>query len=168
MVFHSTLLFIRGWEFLFCHYMYIVTCPISVNNCNGFWIGFINTSLQLQPIITAHNQLLSKTRSILTGLRVSSTVTNDKRRIICESSRTELTSRQTEYRSPSRTVRLLLRLFVAVGTCLQNRCLAVDYSASSFAVGTCVNFVASSCLAMDHSGFQASCHNMLPNSYEYE
>jgi hypothetical protein len=36
----------------------------------------------------------------------------------------------------------------------------MDYSASSVAAGTCVNFVASRCLKMDHSGFQVSCHNI--------
>jgi hypothetical protein len=41
-----------------------------------------------------------------------------------------ITSRRTEYRSPCQTVHLLLRLFVAVGMCLPNRCLVKDYSAS--------------------------------------
>jgi hypothetical protein len=52
-----------------------------------------------------------------------------------------LTSRRAEYRSPSRKIRLLLRLFVDAGTC--------------------VNFVASRCLAMDLSGYQASYHSIL-------
>jgi hypothetical protein len=46
-------------------------------------IGFIGTSSQLQSIMTAHNQWLSKTRSIpcwTTGV-CSSTVINDERRI---------------------------------------------------------------------------------------
>jgi hypothetical protein len=41
-----------------------------------------------------------------------------------------VTSMRTEYRSPSRTVQLILHLFAATGTCLSNRCLAMDYSAS--------------------------------------
>jgi hypothetical protein len=54
-----------------------------VTNNNGFWIGFTGTSLQLQSIVTAHNQWLSKTPSIpyWTTSVFSSTVTNDKRRI---------------------------------------------------------------------------------------
>jgi hypothetical protein len=44
---------------------------------NRFWIGFIGTSLQIQPIITAHTQWLPKTRSIpyWTTSVFSSTVT---------------------------------------------------------------------------------------------
>jgi hypothetical protein len=38
-------------------------------------------------------------------------------------------SGRTEERSRPRTVRLLLRLFVAARTCLPNRCQAMDYSA---------------------------------------
>jgi hypothetical protein len=42
-----------------------------------------------------------------------------------------ITSRRTEYKSPCHTVILLLFcLFVATETCLQNRCPAMDYSAS--------------------------------------
>jgi hypothetical protein len=43
-------------------------------------IGFIGTSLQLQSIITAHNQWLSKTRSIpyWTASVFSSVVTNEE------------------------------------------------------------------------------------------
>jgi hypothetical protein len=96
----------------------------------------------------------------LAGLRVSSLllwrVTNEESPAT-QLSWTELTSRRTEYRSLSRTVRLLLRLFAGAGTCLPNRCLAIDYSASSVAAGSCVNFVANRYLAMDHSGFQMSC-----------
>jgi hypothetical protein len=46
-------------------------------------IGFIGISLQLQPIITAHNQWLSKTRAIpyWTTSVFSSAVTNAKRRV---------------------------------------------------------------------------------------
>jgi hypothetical protein len=46
-------------------------------------VGFIDTSLQLQSILTAHNQWLSKTRSIpyWTTSVFSSAVTNDERRI---------------------------------------------------------------------------------------
>jgi hypothetical protein len=51
-----------------------------------------------------------------------------------------VTSGRTEYGSPSLTVLLLLRLFVAAGTC--------------------VTSVASRFLVIDHSGFQASSHNI--------
>jgi hypothetical protein len=49
-------------------------------------IGFIGISLQLQSVTTAHNQWLSKTRSIpyWTTSVFSSTVTNDERRITYE------------------------------------------------------------------------------------
>jgi hypothetical protein len=49
-----------------------------VTNNIGFWNGFIGTSLQLQSIITAHNQWLPKTRSIphWTTSVFSSTVTD--------------------------------------------------------------------------------------------
>jgi hypothetical protein len=36
----------------------------SVTHNNGFWIGFICPSINLHSTITAHNQWLSKTRSI--------------------------------------------------------------------------------------------------------
>jgi hypothetical protein len=53
----------------------------SVTNNNGFWIGWLDLLallLQLQPIITAHNQLLPKTRSVpyWTTSVFSSTVTD--------------------------------------------------------------------------------------------
>jgi hypothetical protein len=55
-------------------------------------IGFIGTSLQLQSIITSHNQWLSKTRSIpcWTTSVFSSTVTNDERRTTNQCSHIEL------------------------------------------------------------------------------
>jgi hypothetical protein len=49
-----------------------------------------------------------------------------------------ITRGQTDERSQPRTIHLLLRIFVAAGMCLPKRCLA-----------------------MDHSGFQASCHNII-------
>jgi hypothetical protein len=45
----------------------IVTCPSSVTNINGFWIGRLNLLallLHLHPIITAQNPWLPKSRSI--------------------------------------------------------------------------------------------------------
>jgi hypothetical protein len=60
-----------------------------------------------------------------------------------------VTSRRTEYRLPSRTVYLILRLFVTTGTCLRNYYLAMNYSPSIFAAEMCVDFVAGRCLAMD-------------------
>jgi hypothetical protein len=55
-------------------------------------IEFIGTSLQLQPIITAHNQWPSMTRSIpcWTTSVVSSTVTNDDWRLTNQCSHIEL------------------------------------------------------------------------------
>jgi hypothetical protein len=41
-----------------------------------------------------------------------------------------VTSRRTDYKSPSRTFRLLLRPFVAAETCLPSRCPALGYSVS--------------------------------------
>jgi hypothetical protein len=55
-------------------------------------IGFIGTSLELQSIITAHNQWLSTTCSILyrTTSTFSSTVMNDKRWITAHTLNSEL------------------------------------------------------------------------------
>jgi hypothetical protein len=146
-------------------------------------IGFIGTSVQLQLIITAHNQGLSKTHSIpyWTTSVFSSAVIDlvliyelvaSCTAIACwltlhswtsefsydwifelpyecqmtELSWTELTSRQTKYKSPCLTVPLLFCcicchgnvtyrniiqqwiipwLFIAAKTCLPNRCLAM-------------------------------------------
>jgi hypothetical protein len=62
--------------------IYVVLCLGFRDQYNGFWIdwliGFIGTSLQLQPIITVHNQCLSKICSIpcwITSV-FSSTVTD--------------------------------------------------------------------------------------------
>jgi hypothetical protein len=68
---------------------------VCVTNDNGFWIrwlDFIGTCLQLQPIMTAHNQWLPKTRSIpyWTASVFYSTVTNEERRIIAHSYESEL------------------------------------------------------------------------------
>jgi hypothetical protein len=80
-------------------------------------IVFIGTSLQSKPIITAHDQWLPKTRSILyrSTSVFSSALKNDERKIswdwiielpydcrMFEFSWTELSSRWPEYRSPSR------------------------------------------------------------------
>jgi hypothetical protein len=93
----------------------------------------MGTSLQLQPITTAHNQWMSKTCSIpywITSV-FSSSVTNDERKILfdwiielpyeCQMihlSWTELTSRWTEYRSPLRTVSLLFCFIRCIGKML--------------------------------------------------
>jgi hypothetical protein len=70
--------------------MYGPVCLLfGTTNNNGFWIARLDLLallLQLQPIITAHNQWLSKTRSISywpTSV-FSPTVTNDERRITPE------------------------------------------------------------------------------------
>jgi hypothetical protein len=88
-------------------------------------IGFIDTSLQLQSIMTAHNQWLSKTHSIhcWTTSVFSSTVTSEHwialndvclandESLATEISWTELTSRQPEYRSL-----ILLSFILSVAT----------------------------------------------------
>jgi hypothetical protein len=73
---------------------------------------------------------------------------------------------RTEERSPPRTFRLLLRLFVVTGTCLPNRCLAMEYS-------TCIRYYINVCyfrsnqsvwrtvVSLDYSDFQPSCNNNL-------
>jgi hypothetical protein len=95
-------------------------------------IGFIGTSLHLQSIITADNQWLSQTRSIpyWTTSVFSSTVTNDKRRITSEWTELNRTSRRTEYRSSSPTVRVLL-CFIR---CHENVCLASRWLSMNFCV----------------------------------
>jgi hypothetical protein len=81
-------------------------------------IGFIGICLLLKSILTAHNQLLSPTRSIpyWTMSVFSSAVTNDERRIpeeifATELSWTQLTSRRPEYRSPPWTIRACYSVF---------------------------------------------------------
>jgi hypothetical protein len=132
-----------------------------VTNNNRFWIGWLDLlalRLQLQSIITAHNRWLSQTRSIpyWTTSVFSSTVTNDERRITAHlPSWTELTSRRNEYKSTCLTVlrffcfSVFIRckgniiteplpsdvhiscLFVAAGTCLASRRLAMDLRSGS-------------------------------------
>jgi hypothetical protein len=109
---------------LFQTYCYV--SGVCVTGNNGFWIGRLDLlalRLQLQPIITAHNQWLFNTRSIpyWTTSVFSSTVTNDHRRIppewsielpyecrMIELFWTESSSRRTEYKSPCLTVRVIL------------------------------------------------------------
>jgi hypothetical protein len=113
-------------------------------------IGFIDTSLQLQPIITAHNQWLSKTRSIpnrTTSVYISS-VTNGEwwntvhtlnclqrrlpdesphhlKRFLCYS----VLSVATETRvNPWQRFGLHQCILCSGNLCLPNRCLAMDYS----------------------------------------
>jgi hypothetical protein len=137
-----------SWSNAYCHVR-----GVCVTNNNGFWIGWLDLLallLQLQPIITAHNQWPSKTRSIpyWTTNVLSSTGTNDERRLTAHSfycdclerwlsyecrrielSWTELSSRWPEYRSLPRTIRVIL-FFRCHETCLPNRCPAIDYSVS--------------------------------------
>jgi hypothetical protein len=49
--------------------------------------------------------------------------------------------------------------------CLPIRCLEIGYSIVACVCIAAGMFLANRCLAMDYSGFQASCHNMLKNSY---
>jgi hypothetical protein len=62
-----------------CHFLPFIFQSLHHLSTNGF----IDTSLQLQSIITAHNQWVSRTRSIpyWTTSVFSSTATNDERRI---------------------------------------------------------------------------------------
>jgi hypothetical protein len=74
-----------SWNFYY-NLFHISTCPGSVTNNSGFcieWLDLLALLLQLQPIITAHNQWLPKTRSIpyWTTSSFSSTVMNDDGRI---------------------------------------------------------------------------------------
>jgi hypothetical protein len=69
-------LYIVIWDLLYCH-----VWGVCVTNNNGFCIGWLNLLaflLQLQSIITAHNQWLPRTRSIpyWTASVFSSTVTD--------------------------------------------------------------------------------------------
>jgi hypothetical protein len=87
---------------------------VCVTDNNRFWMGWLDwlaVLLQLQQIITVHNPWLPMICSILTGLRGSSLLlwrmTNEES-LATELSWTELTFRRTEYRSPSRTVRVFI------------------------------------------------------------
>jgi hypothetical protein len=105
----------------------------------------LGTSITITTTISAQYYWL-RFALFLTGLRMPSLplwrVTNE------ESLATELTSTLTEYRSPSRIVRMLVPLFVAAGTSLPKRRLSIDNSSSSIVARTCVDFVASRCLAV--------------------
>jgi hypothetical protein len=143
-------------------------------------IGFIWTFLQLQSIITAHNQWLSKNRSIpyWTTSVFSSAVTDlvmiyesvtSSTATACEwlpyecrmtaHSRTELTSRRTQITiSYSSSVISLSWKHV-----LASRCLSMDFRFCSLMRELVFGKqLASNGLPfwLHYSGFQASCHNM--------
>jgi hypothetical protein len=142
-------------------------------------IGFIGTSI---IITTNHNssQWLLTTRSIpyRTTNVFSSTVTNDERRITAHTLNSFwiflrmnydsfITSRRPEYRSPPRTViiLLLLREYVFVNIrCSGNVCQSVAtlWPSAAYPLQR-KRVLPSRCLAMDYSGFQASCHNIPSN-----
>jgi hypothetical protein len=128
--------------------LHIVTCEgftwLIIMGSGFGWLYLLALLLQLQSIITAHNWCLSQTRSFpcWTTSVFSSTVTNDERRTpshwiielpyecrMIELSSTELASRGPKYRSPARTVRVIL-FSRCHETCLSNRWLAMDYSLS--------------------------------------
>jgi hypothetical protein len=76
-------------------------------------------------------------------------------------------SRRTEERPPPRTVRLLLRLFVATGTCLPNLCPAMVYwllcKRVLISLQPCISELLSSngrLFRLHYSGFRPSCHNI--------
>jgi hypothetical protein len=103
---------------------------------------------------TCGHILLSQTRDFpfrrllrLAGLRwmYSNPASTRVSRMI-ELSWTELTSRRSEYRSPPRTVRVIL-FFRCHETCLPNRCPAMNYSVSIRCSGN--EFLASSWLPID-------------------
>jgi hypothetical protein len=83
-------------------------------------IGFTGTSLQLQSIMTAHNQWLSKTRSVpyWTTSVFSSAVTNDERRITGHTMNCLLTS---ELRLPNEFCRAFSSCPPFITSCGPNR-----------------------------------------------
>jgi hypothetical protein len=108
---------------------------VCVTNNNGFWIRWLDLLallLQLQSIMTAHNQWLSMTSSIpcWTTSVFSSTMMNDESllthwTLLQMNYDSFITSRQPEYRSPYPTVLLLFCVIRSHGNlCLPNRCLA--------------------------------------------
>jgi hypothetical protein len=126
-------------------------------------VGFIDTFMQLQAITIAHNQWLSKTSvpywttnvfcSAVTDLVLiyesitssacvvrwlalhSWTLNCERLQMTTHECLRSYNSGRTEKRSLPPAVHLLLRLFVAARTCLQNRCPTMDYSASILCSG---------------------------------
>jgi hypothetical protein len=143
-----------------------------VTNNNGFQIGRLDLLailIQLQPIITVHNQWLSKTRSIplLDHEHLLFYWDEWRRKNHCSHTElpyecriknlswTELTSRRTEYKSACLTV----PLFFSVSSVATKR-VSISWkrliSPSVFVIAkTCFS---DRCLAIDYSVFQGLCH----------
>jgi hypothetical protein len=120
----------------------------SVTNNNGFWIGWLDLLsllLQLQSIYNSW-QWMTRTRCIaywttsvfpstvtdlvliyesVTSVPVVRSTAEQSTLLRMNYDWTELTSKRTEYRSPSPTVRVLLCFIRYSGNVLPNRCLAM-------------------------------------------
>jgi hypothetical protein len=103
--------------------------------------GSVTSSFFVVRWLTLHSWTLYHDYSLTSLLRITYdafSFTNDFR----INYMSFYTSLRTEYRTLPRTVLLLLRLFVVAGTCLPNRCLAMDYSASILCCVSVFNSVA--------------------------
>jgi hypothetical protein len=155
---------------------------------NGFWIGWLHLLellLQLQSMRTALNQWLLKTRSIPywttsvfsstdwlgSDLRIGHSFSFRRPLVNTPQLNTQLSLEWTELFYNFGTechhvlkfpcYSLLLCVFVATGTCLSNRCRAMDYSAYIHCSGNKPLASSGLPLWLHYSVFQASCQNML-------
>jgi hypothetical protein len=140
-------------------------------------IGFIGTSLQLQSIITAHNQWLSKTRSIpcwTTSVFCSAWLTwlsFTSRSLLQLPSSALANNPQLNTELLTLTTELRLTWTMSVWwinlRCSHTFVDSVDEESALRTKSVSMNphlhrnVLASRCLAMYYSGFQASCHNLV-------
>jgi hypothetical protein len=75
-----------------------------------------------------------------------------------------ITSRQTEYGSPSQTVRLLLSFIRCYETCVNS--VATLWFLQAYSLPR-IRPLTSRCLAMVYSDFQSSCHNAVTSYYTH-
>jgi hypothetical protein len=117
-----------------------------------YWTPSVTVTLKYNQLEQL-SQWLSKTRSIpYWTMSVSSSTVTDLNLIYrlvtygsLRANELSFCNFEANWIRSSRTVWLLLRLFVSVGTCLPSRCLAVDYSVSIRCSG---NVLTEFCLAM--------------------
>jgi hypothetical protein len=131
-------------------------------------IGFIGISLQLQSIITARKNVCLRFASFLTGLRVSSLpswrMPNEEslaNEFCWAFSRVLhfITSREPDIDHHLEELLVILLLFI-LSVATKHRNLLLSNGVPTVDCVTSRMCLPKRCLAMDYSGFQASCHIM--------